>query len=94
LAPVLTVAVKVFDVRSTAGVNVAVMPAYFTVPEMIVVPCFKVNVAAVIVAGSICSLKVALTVLLTPTSVAVSGPTTRRGCCRIRPIAARSPRAR
>jgi len=69
------VAVKVFEERSVAGVNVAVMPAYFTVPGMMVVPCFKMKVAVEIVAGSICSLKVALTVLLTPTSVAVSrGP--------------------
>ena len=35
-----------------------------------VVPCFNVKVAAVMVAGSMFSLKVALTLWLTPTSVA------------------------
>jgi hypothetical protein len=39
---------------------------------MDVVPCFNVKVVALIVAGSITSLKVALTVLLTTTFVAVS----------------------
>src|SRR5438105_4517052 len=64
------VAVKlVSEEKSLAGWNVAVMPAYLTEPEMGFAPCFTVKVAALIVAESIPSLNVALTVLLTPTCV-------------------------
>ena len=73
LAPVPMVAVTVVEgERSAAGVKVAVMPAYLTVPETAVAPCFTVKVAALMVVGSIASLNVALMVLLTPTFVAAS----------------------
>ena len=54
-----------FILRSLAGVKTAVLtPSKFTVPGIKVVPCHRVNVALVIVTGSIGSLKVIDTALL------------------------------
>jgi hypothetical protein len=62
---------KVLVERTAAGVNVAVFPAYVTVPVTGVAPGpVKVNVAALIVAGFIASLNVAETAVLTATTVA------------------------
>src|ERR1700683_415563 len=53
------------------GVNVAVVPAYVTVPGTGVAPGpVRVNVAEVIVAGSMASLKAAEIAVLTATAVA------------------------
>lgn len=51
-----------------AGVKVAVVPDKVTVPATKVVPCMSVKAADVIVAGSIVSLKVILTLLWRGTS--------------------------
>jgi len=49
----------VFDARLPAGVKIAILPANATAPDTDVVPCFRVNVAEVIVDDLIDSLKVA-----------------------------------
>jgi hypothetical protein len=73
LAPVVIVAVyEVLAARLLAGSKVATEPVEVTDPETGVAPCFKVKLVAVIVAGSIASLKVAVRFLLTTTPVAVS----------------------
>ena len=54
------------------GVKVAVLPAQSTVPGTGVAPRAKVNVVAVQVAGFTASLKLATSLLLVPTPVAVS----------------------
>jgi hypothetical protein len=71
-APVVIVAIyKVAVARADVGVNVAVVPAKATAPATGVAPGpDKVNVAALIVAGFMASLKVAETVVLTATPVA------------------------
>src|SRR3990170_4300317 len=71
LAPVVIVAVyTVVAVRLLTGLKAAVRPAYVTVPDTGVVPCFRVNVAVVIVKGSIASLNVARIFVLIGTPVA------------------------
>jgi hypothetical protein len=66
MAAVVIVAVYgVLAARSLVGSKVATEPMEVTVPETGVAPCFKVKLVAVIVAGSIASLKVAVTFLLT-----------------------------
>ena len=71
-APVVIVAVyKVPVARSAVGVNVAVVPAYATVPATGVAPGpVKVNVAEVIVAGFMARLKVAEIVALAVAAMA------------------------
>ena len=71
VAPVVIVAVyMVLVVRTAVGLNVAVVPAYVTVPETGVAPGpVKVNVAALIVAGFIDRLKMAEIGVLTPIAV-------------------------
>jgi hypothetical protein len=71
-APVVIVAVyEVLVVRMAVGANVAVVPVYVTLPGTGVAPRpVKVNVAAVIVAGSMAWLKVAEIGVLTATAVA------------------------
>jgi hypothetical protein len=59
----------VLEVSALEGVKDAVEPAYETVPAIAVVPCFSVNDAAVMVNGSIGTLKVAVTTLLRNTPV-------------------------
>ena len=54
-----------------AGANEAVEPLYVTVPKTVVAPCLTVNVVALIVNGSIDMLKVAVTILLSATPVAL-----------------------
>jgi hypothetical protein len=76
-APVVIVAVyKVLLARTSVGVNVAVEPANVTAPATGVRPGpVKVNVALLIVSGSIGSLKVAETRVLTATAVAPAAGT-------------------
>ena len=71
-APVVTVAVnEVLLARTAVGVNVAVLPAYVTVPATGVVPGpVTVKVAALIVAGFMTSLNVAEIAVLTATAAA------------------------
>jgi len=72
LAPVVIVAVyRVLAARLLVGSKAATAFVEVTVPETGVAPCVKVKVAAVIVAGSIASLKVAAMFPLTTTLVAV-----------------------
>jgi hypothetical protein len=73
LAPVVIVAVyRVLAVRLLVGSRVATEPMEVTAPDTGVTPCFKVKLDAVIVAGSIASLKVAVMFLLTTEPAAVS----------------------
>jgi hypothetical protein len=71
-APVVIVAVNtVLLARTAVGVNVAVVPAYVTVPATRVAPGpVKVNVAPLIVAAFMASLNVAETRVFTGTAVA------------------------
>ena len=71
-APVVMVAVNTVLVgREVVGLKIAVVPTEVTVPATGVAPGpVKVNVAALIVAGFITSLKVAEIVVLTATAVA------------------------
>jgi hypothetical protein len=71
-APVVIVAVyRVLAARTVAGVKVAVDPEYVTTPTTGVAPgFFTVNVAPLIVAGFMASLKVAETRVLTATATA------------------------
>jgi hypothetical protein len=71
-APVVIVAVnKVLLARMAAGVNVAVLPEYVTAPATEVAPGpVTLNVAPVMVAGSMASLNVAEIIVFTATAVA------------------------
>ncbi len=61
---------RVFAASVVKGVNLAVTPAYVTVPKTAVAPCFSVKVVVLIVKGFIASLKVAETALPIGTFVA------------------------
>src|SRR5665648_284188 len=72
IAPVVIVAVYTRPgKRSTVGLNDAVVPVYVTAPATEVAPCFKVNVVPVRVKGSIATLKLAVTVLVALTPIAL-----------------------
>ena len=60
------------EVKGAAGVNVAVVALYATVPETWVVPFIRVNVADVTVEAFKVSLKVAVIGEFSPAPVAVS----------------------
>jgi hypothetical protein len=72
-APAVIVAVySVLAVKLPERENVAVLSTYVTTPATAVEPCLRVKVVAVIVAGSIASLKVAVRLALSATFVAAS----------------------
>src|SRR5512143_1640185 len=78
LAPVVIVAsYTVLAARLLAGVKVAVVPTWVTVPTTGVNPWFSVKVAVLMDSGSIASLKVALMFWLSGTAVAAFAGTVR-----------------